>query len=171
VNSKQVVAALGLAALLVIVIYPAVATGSVALSLKTEPIANVDHVYVTVTDISAHRAGDLSDQGWELIENQSRTLDLVSLVKSNSSITLASGQVPVSNYDMIRVDISNVTWVYRQNSTNLPLQSPLLSASVNFTLKAQMNVAVQLTLTGQSVNISGTEYFAPTLAATASEES
>ena len=155
---------------MVIVIYPAVATGSVALSLKTSPIVNVNHVYVTLTDISVHRAGDLGDQGWELVENQSRTFDLLSLVQSNSSIALASGQVPVSNYDMVRVDISNVTWVYRQNSTNLPLESQLVSASVNFTMKAQMSVGIQLTLTGQSVNISGTEYFAPTLSAAVLDE-
>jgi hypothetical protein len=168
VNLKQVIAAIGVIALLVIVVYPALATGTIAISIKAGKISLADHVYVTLTDVSAHRAGQSGDQGWELIANQSRTIDLVTI--GNSPTILGTGQIPASNYDMIRIDIANVTWVYKQNSTNLQLQSSLVPVNLNFTVQADRSIGVEMTLSGQSLNVVGTEYFSPTLTATVSEQ-
>ena len=167
-NVKQVIAGIGLVALLVVVVYPALATGTITISLKAGNISLADHVYVTVTDVSAHRAGQGGDQGWELIANQSRRIDLVTL--GASPIVLGSGQIPASTYDMLRIDIGNVTWVYRQNSTDLQLQSPLVSANLNFTVEAERSVGVEMVLSGQSLNVVGTEYFSPTLTAAISDQ-
>ncbi|HYV99825.1 MAG TPA: DUF4382 domain-containing protein [Candidatus Acidoferrum sp.] len=167
-NLKQVIAAIGVIVLLVIVVYPALATGTIAVSIKAGKISLADHVYVTLTDVSGHRAGQSGDQGWELIANQSRTVDLVTM--GNSPSILGTGQIPASSYDMIRIDIANVTWVYGKNSTTLQLQSSLVSANLNFTVQAEKNVGVELTLSGQSLNVVGTQYFSPTLTATVSDE-
>jgi glycine cleavage system aminomethyltransferase T len=168
VNLKQVIAAIGVIALLVVVVYPALATGTVAVSIKAGKISLADHVYVTLTDVSGHRAGQSGDQGWELIANQSRTVDLVTM--GNSPSILGTGQIPASSYDMIRLDIANVTWVYGKNSTTLQLQTSLVSANLNFTVQAEKSVGVELTLSGQSLNVVGTQYFSPTLTATVSDE-
>ena len=167
-NLKQVIAAIGVIALLVIVVYPALATGTIAVSIKAGKISLADHVYVTLTDVSGHRAGQSGDQGWELIANQSRTIDLVTM--GNSPSILGTGQIPASSYDMIRIDIANVTWVYGKNSTSLQLQSSLVSVNLNFTVQAEKSVGVEMTLSGQSLNVVGTEYFSPTLTATVSDE-
>jgi len=170
VNLKQVIAAIGVIALLIIVVYPALATGTVVVSINAGKgrVSLADHVYVTLTDVSGHRAGQSADQGWELIANQSRTIDLVTMGSSPS--ILGTGQIPASSYDMIRIDIANVTWVYKNNSTNLQLQSSLVSVNLNFTVEAQKSVAIEMTLSGQSLNVVGTEYFSPTLTATVSDE-
>jgi len=168
VNLKQVIAAIGVIVLLVMVVYPALATGTIAVSINAGKISLADHVYVTLTDISGHRAGQSGGQGWELIANQSRTIDLVTM--GNSPTILGTGQIPVSSYDMIRIDIANVTWVYKQNSTNLQLQSSLVSVNLNFTIQAQKSVGIEMTLSGQSLNVVGTEYFSPTLTATVSDQ-
>ncbi|MGO9644638.1 MAG: DUF4382 domain-containing protein [Candidatus Bathyarchaeia archaeon] len=167
-NLKQVIAAIGVIVLLVMVVYPALATGTIAVSINAGKISLADHIYVTLTDISGHRAGQSGDQGWELIANQSRTIDLVTM--GNSPTILGTGQIPVSSYDMIRIDIANVTWVYKQNSTNLQLQSSLVSVNLNFTIQAQKSVGIEMTLSGQSLNVVGTEYFSPTLTATVSDQ-
>ncbi len=88
----------------------------------------------------------------------------------SSPSILGTGQIPASSYDMIRIDIANVTWVYKNNSTNLQLQSSLVSVNLNFTVEAQKSVAIEMTLSGQSLNVVGTEYFSPTLTATVSDE-
>jgi hypothetical protein len=168
VNLKQVIAAIGVIALLVIIVYPALATGTIEVSINAGKILLADHVYVTLTDISGHRAGQSADQGWELIANQSRTIDLATM--GNSPTILGTGQIPVSNYDMIRIDIANVTWVYKQNSTNLQLQSSLVSVNLNFTVQAEKSIGIEMTLSGQSLNVVGTEYFSPTLTATVSDQ-
>ena len=167
-NLKQIIAAIGVIALLVIIVYPALATGTIEVSINAGKISLADHVYVTLTDISCHRAGQTADQGWELIANQSRTIDLATM--GNSPTILGTGQIPVSNYDMIRIDIANVTWVYKQNSTNLQLQSSLVSVNLNFTVQAEKSIGIEMTLSGQSLNVVGTEYFSPTLAATVSDQ-
>jgi len=167
VNLKQVIAALGVIGLLVIVVYPALATGTVTVSIRPGNVSLADHIYVTLTDVSAHRFGQSGGQGWEMIANQSRTIDLVTM--GNSPSILANGQIPASVYDMVRIDIANVTWVYRQNSTNLQLQSSLVSVNLNFTIQAQKGLGIDLTLSGQSLNVVGTEYFSPTLTATVSQ--
>jgi len=168
VNLKQVIAAIGVIGLLVILVYPALATGTVAVSIKAGKTSLADHIYVTVVDVSGHRAGESGDQGWELIANQSRTIDLVTM--DNSPTLLGTGQIPASSYDMIRIDIANVTWVYKHNSTDLQLQSPLVSANLNFTVQAQKSLGIEMTLTGQSLNVVGTQYFSPVLTATVSDE-
>src|SRR5208337_2402910 len=167
VNLKQVIAAIGVIVLLVMVVYPALATGTIAVSINAGKISLADHVYVTLTEFWVHRAGQ-SGESWELIANQSRTIDLVTM--GNSPTILGTGQIPVSSYDMIRIDIANVTWVYKQNSTNLQLQSSLVSVNLNFTIQAQKSVGIEMTLSGQSLNVVGTEYFSPTLTATVSDQ-
>ena len=77
-------------------------------------------MYVIIKDVWAHRAGQSQSQGWELVFNTTKTLDLVSLVNSPDVI---KGNAPVATYDALRLDVSNVTWVYNGTSSNLQLES------------------------------------------------
>jgi hypothetical protein len=160
-NSKQVVAAASAILLLVILIYPALSSGSLSISLKSTSISKADHVYVIIKGVWAHRAGQSQSQGWELVYNTTKTLDLVSLVNSPDVI---KGNAPVATYDALRLDVSNVTWVYNGTSSNLQLESTQLSSSIDFTVKTSQDLS--LIVNGGSEILQGEKFFTATLNAT-----
>ncbi len=145
-NSKQIVAALSVIVLLVLLIYPAISTGTVSVSIQSTRIAKADHVYLNVNKIWVHQKGQSSSAGWNLVSNKSQNIDLVSI--GNSTQPLASGQASVANYDSIRVQVSNVTWVFNKTTTALQPISPNLEASLEFTVAAGKDVSISLVLGG-----------------------
>lgn len=164
INSKQIVAAIGIVALLIIVVYPALTTSTVALQVQSIKIDKADHVYVTVNSVWAHRAGQASEVGWELVSNQTKMIDLVSL--ANSQTALGKGEISVADYDMVRIQISNVSWVFNKTTTHLSVQSPELPTDLDFTVKAGQETMITLVLSGQQENLEGTKFFMPSLNAT-----
>ncbi len=91
VNSKQIVAAVSAFVLLVILVYPALSTGTVSIILRSTNIENADHVYVSVGEVWVHRLGQSSSDGWELVSNQSQTVDLVSCGELGRDIRKGAG--------------------------------------------------------------------------------
>ena len=164
-NSKQIVAVVGILALLAVIVYPALSTGPVSITVGSMRGEKADHIFVTIDDVWAHRAGQVSPEGWELISNQSQTVDLVAL--SNSSATLGKGTLSVAKYDMVRVDVSNVTWVYNKTSTQLQVESSQIPTNVEFTIVSGKETVIALVLTGHEESISGTNFFTSQLNATA----
>lgn len=163
-NSKQVVAVISIVVLLVVLAYPALSTGSVSVVIGSKKIENADHVYVTIEDVWVHTAGQASFEGWHMLSNQTKTIDLVSL--ANSTTALGEGDISVASYDKVRIDVSNVTWVFNKTNTKLQLDSPQLPASLDFTVKAGKEVAITLVLTGHQEDLQGTKSFISTLNAT-----
>lgn len=138
------------------------------MTLRSARIEQADHVYVTVNGIWAHKRGQSNDTiGWTLVSNQSQTIDLVSLV--NSSRSIGSGQVPVANYDAIRLDISNVTWVFNKTTSRLTTLSPQLDANLEFTTTAGKGSSIVLVVRGQEQVVGTAKAFAATLNATLTE--
>lgn len=163
-NSKQIVAVVSVIALLVILVYPALATGTVAISIRAEKIEKAEHVYVTIGNIRAHRSTQASSEGWEQVYNQSQTIDLVSL--ENTSMIFGKGKVSLGVYDAIRLEISNVTWTFNKTSTNLNVESSELQASIEFTSQAGRELPVMLMLTGHLEESGSTKLFVSSLSAT-----
>ena len=164
VNSKQIVAAVSAILLVVVLVYPALSTGTVSVMLKSTNIENADHVYLSIGEVWVHRLGQSSSAGWELVSNQSQTVDLVSA--KNSAVTFAKGQVPVGGYDEIEMTISNVTWVFNKTTTNLSVQIPQLQTSLDFTAQAGRDSVVSVVLTGQSEMLGGgADFFIPSITA------
>ena len=164
-NSKQIVAVVGAISLLIILVYPAISTGSIAIVIRSSKTENADHIYVTVGNVRAHRVGQVSTEGWNLISNQSQTIDLVAL--AGSSIVLAKGQLPVSRFDMVRVDLSNTTWVYNKASSRLQLELSTTSVNIEFTVVAGKESTVTLLLTGHEEDVQGVKFFRPQISGTA----
>jgi len=162
VNSKQVVAAVAVVVLIVILVYPAVTAGTVSVSIQATTIEKADHVFVTIDGIWAHPAGQASS-GWTSISNQTETIDLVSL--QNSSKFLGKGQISSGQYDSVRIELTNVTWVFNKTTTSLGITSPELQAPVDFTVGTGNPASITLTLTGQEQLIANSDYFAGTLTA------
>jgi len=163
-NSKQVVAAISAVVLLVILVYPALSTGTVSLQVHSAKVETADHVYVTFTRIWAHQKGQAGSDAWKLVSNQSQTVDLVSL--ENSTKFLAKGQVALSNYDSIRLEVSNVTWVFNKTTTNLPTEASQLSTNLDFTVMAGKESSITIVVSGRQEVVGGTKLFAANLNAT-----
>jgi hypothetical protein len=169
VNSKQVVAAISVAVLLLILVYPAFSTGTVSLQAHSTKVQKADHVYVTFANIWAHQKGQADSNAWKLISNQSQTVDLVSL--ENSTQFLAKGQVSVSSYDSIRLEVSNVTWVFNKTTTNLPAETSRLTTNLDFTVVAGKESSITIIISGHQEVVGGTKLFAATLSATITSNS
>ena len=163
-NSKQIVGIVGVIALLVILIYPAFATGSISVVVRSSSISNADHIYVIIDDVWAHRAGQVSPAGWELVWNKSSTVDLVSL--ANSTLTLGKGTVSAAQYDVVKLDVGNVTWVYNKTTTPLQVESTEIPTNIEFNVVAGKMSTVTLVLTGHVETLQGTKFFVTQLNAT-----
>ena len=163
-NSKQVVAAVSAIVLVVILVYPTVSVGTVSVSIASAGVNKADHIYVTIDRVWAHPKDQVSGAGWVIISNQSVSADLVSL--QNSSKFLGSGQISSGDYDGIRIQVSNVTWVFNKTTTNLGIASPEIDGTIDFTVGSAGQTRLLVTVTPQEELIANSEYFAGTLNAT-----
>jgi hypothetical protein len=164
VNSKQVVAAVSAIILVVIVVYPALAVGAVSVSLGSAKISKAEHVYVTIKSVWAHPKGQATGAAWVLISNQTVSADLVSL--ENSSKLLGSGQISSGDYDSIRIQVSNATWVFNKTTTSLGITSPQIDATIDFSVSASKTTTILVTVSAQEEEIANSEYFAGSANAT-----
>lgn len=163
-NSKQVVATVSVILLLVILVYPAISTGTVSVVVRSMSFDRAEHVFVVVNGIWIHQERQVNSTGWMLVSNETQTIDLISL--QDSTKLLGTGQVSVANYDSVRVGISNVTWVFNKTTTTL---SPLLSqvdANVEFTVSIGRESSITVVMSGHQEVIGSTKYFVPNLNAT-----
>jgi hypothetical protein len=162
VNSKQVVAAVAAVVLIVILVYPSVSAGTVSVSIRATKVDKADHVFVTIDGIWAHPAGETSG-GWTSISNGTQTFDLLAI--QNATKALGKGQISVGQYDQIRIEVTNVTWVFNKTTRSLGITSPELQAPLDFTVGAGSGASVTLTITAQEQLIASSDYFAGTLTA------
>ncbi len=91
-------------------------------------------------------------------------MDLVSL--ENSTNLLGTGQVASGDFDSIRIEVSNVTWVFNKTTTPLGIASPEIDGTLDFTVGAGKGTNVLITLTSQQELIANSEYYTATLSAT-----
>jgi hypothetical protein len=167
VNSKQIVAAVSAVVLVVILAYPALSTGTVSILLRSPKTQGADHIYALVGDVWVHRLGQPSSEGWEPVFNQTQTVDLISL--DNTTMAFAKQQIPVGGYDGIRMEVSNVTWVFSNRTTSrLSVESPQIQTKLMFTAQAGREVTITMVLSGQMKDVTGTKFFASNLNATLS---
>ena len=159
-NSKQVVSAVSVVVLLVILLYPTLSTGAVSMTLKSNKIGNADHVYVTLRDVWAHQTGQSESQGWRILSNTSKILDLVSL---QTTAVLIDGKLPAGMYDSVRVDLANATWVYAGRITVLQLESTQLSSKLDFTVTASRSVPLTLMVGGFQETLQGQRFLSASL--------
>ena len=163
-NSKQILAAVSVVILVILLVYPTLSTGTVSVAIKATKFGNADHVYLTVNSVWIHQKGQSSSAGWKLVANNSQTLDLVTL--TDSAKGLATGQVPLATYDSIRLDVSNVTWVFNKTTSTLSTPSPTLDSSLDFTVAAGKSPSITIVLGGNQQVIGSSKFFVATVNAT-----
>jgi glycine cleavage system aminomethyltransferase T len=150
--------------LVIILAYPALSTATVSIALSSSKIADAEHVYATVGNVWIHHSGYSQSAGWEVVSNQTQTVDLVTL--TNNAMSFPRGQVPVGGYDAVRMELTNVTWVYNKTTTRLSVQSTQLQARLQFTLQAGGATTITMTIGGHQEEIQGSKFFLSNLNAT-----
>jgi hypothetical protein len=165
VNSKQIVAALSVVALVVIIIYPAASTGTIVIRLTSTKLESAEHAYVTINGIWVHQKGHSSIEGWKLVYNLTQTIDLVH--PENSSKTLPGMQLSVSSYNAVKIQLSDVSWISNKNNTRLVAEPSQLSANIDFTVQAGKESTLSLLISGHREDTSGTGVFIGALTVTA----
>ena len=163
-NSKQVLAAVSAVVLIFILVYPTVSVGTVSVSLASARISNVDHVYLTIDRVLVHPKGQPAGTGWVVVSNQSVSADLVSL--QNSTKLIGSGQMASGQYDAIRIEVSNVTWISNGTTMRLGIASPEIDGTINFTVGTAKATTIVATVSSREELIANSEYFTGTLNAT-----
>ena len=163
-NSKQVVAAVAAVILVAILVYPTISVGTVSVSLASVKLTQADHVYVTIDHVWGHPTSQAAGSGWVSLSNQTVNVDLASV--ENSTTSLGSGQLTSGNYDGVRIEVTNVTWVFNKTRTNLGIATPLIDGSVDFTVGATKSTTIVVTLTPHEELVANTEYFSGTLTGT-----
>jgi hypothetical protein len=148
--------------LIVILVYPSVSAGTVSVSIRAAKVNNADHVFITIDGIWAHPAGQTSG-GWTSIYNGTQTFDLLAI--QNTTKALGKGQLSAGQYDQVRIEVTNVTWVFNKTTRSLGITSPELQAPLDFTVGASSGASVTLTITAQKQLIASSDYFTGTLTA------
>jgi cell division protein YceG involved in septum cleavage len=164
VNSKQVVAAVSAVILVVILVYPSVSVGAVSVSLQSAGINKADHVYITIDSVWAHQKGQATGEGWKVVFNQSVSVDLVSL--ESSAKLIGTGQIPSGDYDSIRIQVSNVTWVFNKTTAPLGIASPEVDGTLDFTVGTGKGTNILITLFSQQQMIANSQYYTAIMSAT-----
>jgi glycine cleavage system aminomethyltransferase T len=132
--------------------------------IRSSKMEKADHVFVTIGGVWVHRSGQSGSEGWQLISNQSQTVDLVTL--ENTTTLFGKGQISLGDYDTVRMEISNITWVFNKTTTNLEVESSQIQSNLDFTVQAGRETIITLVLAGQQQEIRGTNFLVPTLTAT-----
>ena len=141
---KQILAIAVLLFVAFLIVYPPLASSSVAVALSPSSNLTAEHVYVTIAEISAHRADTLEPSGWSSVSNKTIEVDLAVV---NSTQSVALGSLPLGQYDSIRIRISNATAVVNGASKKVQLSSNVFTASVSFMVQlgAQAHVLLKVT--------------------------
>jgi len=141
---KQILAVAVLLFVAFLIVYPPMASGSVAVALSSSSSLTAEHVYVTIAEISAHRAETSEASGWSSVSNRTTQVDLVAV---NSTQSVALGSLPLGQYDTIRIRVSNATVVANGASKKAQLSSNVFTASVSFMIQlgGQAHVLLKVT--------------------------
>jgi len=117
-------------------------------------------MYVTLKDVWAHQTGQSESQGWRILSNTSKILDLVAL---ETTTVLIDGKLPAGRYDSVRVDLANATLVYAGRITILQLESTQISSKLDFTVTASRSVPLTLMVGGFQEALQGQRFFSASL--------
>jgi hypothetical protein len=128
-RAKQIVAVIVLIVVALLIVVPPLLNGGVKLTLSSTTSANVDHLYVTIGEVSARRADLSGTSAWQSISNKSTVVDLAFV---NITETVALGNLPLGQYDTVRVRVTNATVIINGTSQKVQLESQVFSISLSF---------------------------------------
>lgn len=155
-QAKRIIAVAVLVLIAFLIVYPPLANSSVKVALSPSSTMAVEHLYVTVEEIRAHRADTREPEGWFVVSNQTTDVDLAAV---DSTQTVGLGQVSLGQYDMIRVRIANATAIVNNTSKRVQLVTTVFSVPVSFLVRlgaeslVTLKVAPELSETPEAMTL------------------
>jgi len=140
-RAKQIVAVIVLLVVALLIVVPPFLNGGAKMTLSSTTSVNADHLYVTIGEISAHRTDLSGTSAWQPVSNMSTVVDLT---LANMSKTVALGNLPLGQYDTVRVRVTNATVIINGTSQKVQLDSRLFTVPVSFL--AQFGASTVITL-------------------------
>ncbi|MDP2883594.1 MAG: DUF4382 domain-containing protein [Ignavibacteria bacterium] len=140
---------------------PTASQGEIKMSLVDSP-AGFDAVNIVVTEVSVHQVNADSLSGWTVIDNTTRTFDLLKLTNGASGL-LGTKKLDVGKYTQIRLKIGAGSNVVVAGSS-IPLEVPSGSQSglkLNHNFDIVANTLYELTLdfdASRSLRVTGNQY-------------
>jgi len=151
-RAKQIVAVAVLLLIAFLLVFPPLATGSVRVSLSPSSTLSVEHLYVTVTEISAHRADATAGSGWSEVTNRSSQVDLTMV---DSAETVALGSLSLGQYDTIRLRVTSATAIVNGTSREIQLMSTVFTIPASFFIGFGAQTTVMLRVAADMQDSSG----------------
>ena len=140
-RARQIVAVIVLLVVALLIVVPPFLNGGAKMTLSSTTSVNADHLYVTIGEISAHRMDLSGTSAWQSVSNMSTVVDLT---LANMSETVALGNLPLGQYDTVRVRVTNATVIINGTSQKVQLDSRLFTIPVSFL--AQFGASTVITL-------------------------
>ena len=124
-----------------LIVFPPLANGRVKIALSPSSSVPVEHMYVTIREIRAHRADTREPSGWSSVTNASTKVDLAVV---NSSETVALGPLSLGQYDTISFEVTDATAVLNNTSKPVQLVSRVFMIPVAFLVRFGAQTAIML---------------------------
>lgn len=120
-------------------------TGRVVFAITddTVPIANVDSVFITLQNMSAHSP----TKGWVTLNNDLRTYDLLKLKREGKLEFMFDGIIPEGTYTQLRFTVSSVVLTLNGIGQTAKLPSNTVIVPIQFSAKNKQISAVTLDFT------------------------
>ena len=151
-RAKQVVAVAVLVVVALLLVFPPLLSGGAEVTLLSTTSVQADHVYVTIGEISAHRADISGPSAWQSISNKSTRVDLA---LANISETVALGTLPLGEYETVRVKVTNATVIINGTSRKVELESSVFTIPFSFLTRFGTNTVIVLKVTPDVQEITG----------------
>lgn len=139
-RAKRIVAVVVLVVIAFLIVFPPLSSGGVRITSSSSTSVPAEHLYVTVGEISAHRADTREPSGWFSITNKSSIIDLA----LNASETIALGSLPLGEYDIVRVTVTNATVMVNGTSRTVQLESRVFTIPVSFLVRFGVQTPIML---------------------------
>ena len=151
-RAKQILAVVVLLIVASLIIFPPLLDGQVRVTLSSTTSVHADHVYVTIGEISAHRADITGLSGWQSISNMSTRIDLT---LANTSETVGSGTLSLGQYETVRVKVTNATVIINGTSQKVQLESDEFTIPFSFLTKFGVDTVIILKVSPEIQKTSG----------------
>jgi len=140
-RAKRILAVAVLLVIAFLIVFPPLMNGGVKMALSSSSAVAVEHLYVTLGTISAHRSDTPDPSGWFSVTNASTEVDLAAV---NMTETVALGSVPLGEYDTVRLTVVNATAIINNTSKKVHLEAAVFTIPVSFLVRFGVQTAIML---------------------------
>jgi hypothetical protein len=139
---KQMLATVGIVVVLFVMLYPTIVTGMLTIQLNAQLDGEFDHVYLTLREVSVHKAGTSEIEGWIIISNTTQTLSIVTM--QNLTNIIAQNRLRIGEYDKIRVRFTNASTPVNNTELKLEIELQEYTIPIEFLCRAYQETRILL---------------------------